>query len=256
MVSENSVLNQAKAFLYPCVFKGKTGKFTARFDSQKVFSVLDVCRDAVGRGGVKLRPEEMAEVANVFLRECGYQLANGNSISTELFMVKPAIRGVFDTATTSFNREQHSVRFNFRPAAALKALASRMDVVIGGLKPVDGVIGSVFDSHSKKVNAVLTPGAALKVTGRKICVSGSHEDVGLYFVNQADGSRQRYEGDFLDNTSGTLSFVVPSLTDGVYRLEIQTQYSGNNTLKFPRRITSMHDLRVGADAVASADAVA
>jgi hypothetical protein len=68
IVSEYNVVNQAKAYLYPCAFKDKEGKFTARFDSTKTFTVLDVCKSAVSRGGIKLRPEEMATTDGVIAK--------------------------------------------------------------------------------------------------------------------------------------------------------------------------------------------
>jgi hypothetical protein len=68
-------------------------------------------------------------------------------------------------------------------------------------------------------------------------VEGDDPACGVFFVNEADGTRFKVDGaDIVENVSAHLLIIVPPLAAGTYRLEVTTQWTGGGgrLLKAPR----------------------
>ena len=97
-------------------------------------------------------------------------------------------------------------------------------------------IAEVLDMRTHSVNDQLTPGRNAKISGGRLKVEGDDPSCGVYFVNEADGTRVKVDAaDIVENQNARLFIVIPALVSGTYRLELSTQYSGGNKpLKAPR----------------------
>jgi hypothetical protein len=97
-------------------------------------------------------------------------------------------------------------------------------------------IAELLDLRTRSVNDQLTPGRNAKISGGKLKVEGDDPACGVYFVNEADGTRVKVDSaDIVENQNAHLLIIIPALAAGTYRLEVSTQYSGGNKpLKTPR----------------------
>jgi hypothetical protein len=97
----------------------------------------------------------------------------------------------------------------------------------------------VEDLYSGKENSTLTPGRNLRLHGQRMRIAGDDPAViGVWFVS-ADGGETRVrvdDRDLIDNSSATLTVIIPTLPAGNYFVEIVTQSSAasNVNIKDPR----------------------
>jgi hypothetical protein len=93
--------------------------------------------------------------------------------------------------------------------------------------------GSGWDSTKQKEieeleSGTLSRGKLLIIEGKKLCIAGNHDDVGLYFVSETNPDKSvRLKADGLCRNQPTLlECIVPDELDAEdrYRLRVVTQY--------------------------------
>jgi hypothetical protein len=151
----------------------------------------------------------------------------GDAVTTELFNAFPSMPGVYDNITDSFDPARHQVKLNLHVGTALRDAATRIKPrkVTGGIAPI--VIIAVTDVRTGSINNLITPNRNLRITGQKLKLTGDSPTVGVFFINQTDGTRmQVYPPDIAVNHPTELMVITPNLSKGTYKLEVTTQYSG------------------------------
>jgi len=242
----SKILHRIKAYLYDNVLtKDNPNDFTARTASERSLNVQQICQAAVSRGGADISASSMEHATELFLKEMAYQLCDGFSVNTGYFTASTTIRGVFDSPSETFNKDKHSIIFQFNQGEKLRAEIPNIEVNILGVSESSAVILQVTDVKSGSVNDLLTPGRNLKIAGSKIKVAGEDPSVGVFFVNAATQERTKVEAsDIVTNNPSELIVVIPALEAGTYTIEIVTQYAGSITLKEPRIATLNRQLAV------------
>jgi hypothetical protein len=231
------VFHKIKAQLYDNVLTEDPNDFTARVISEKSLGIQDVAQSAVSRGGSNVSAEDMNHAVSLFLKEMTYCLCDGFSINTGYFTAQLAIKGVFNSASENFDREKHSISFDFHQGALLRKELSNVEVDILGISDASFAINQIIDVKTGSVNNLLTPNRNLKINGSKIKIVGQKDTNGVYFINQDTNERTAVDpSDFVTNNPSELIVVIPPLTIGNYQLEVITQYCGTNVLKEPRSI--------------------
>jgi DNA-binding domain/Domain of unknown function (DUF4469) with IG-like fold len=241
-----TILHRIKAYLYDNVLtKDNPNDFTARTASERSLNVQQICQSAANRGGSDISASAMEHATELFLKEMAYQLCDGYSINTGYFMANTTIRGVFDSPSETFNKDKHSIIFQFNQGEKLRAEIPNIEVEILGVAESSAVILQVTDVKSGSVNDLLTPGRNLKIAGSKIKVAGNDPFVGVFFVNTATNIRTMVEeSDIVTNNPSELIVVIPALPAGSYHLEIVTQFTGSYLLKEPRTAVFERELTV------------
>jgi hypothetical protein len=232
-----AILHTIKAALYDNALTENPNDFTARVQSERSLSVQDICELAATRGGADISASAMEHAVSLWLREMAHNLCDGFAVNAGWFTASVGIKGVFDSATETFNRDKHTVAFDFVQGAQLRRELENVTVEIVGVADAAPGIAQVTDVKSGSVNDLLTPNRNLRIAGSKIKVAGDHANNGVYFVNQATQERTRVEmSDVVTNMPSELIIVIPALAAGSYTLEVVTQYSGNSSkqLKEPR----------------------
>lgn len=203
--------------------------------SERSLSVEDICNAAANRGGADVSASAMAHATELFLKEMAYQLCDGYSVNTGYFTAGTSIRGVFDSPSETFNKDKHSIIFQFSQGEKLRAEIPNIEVNILGIAEASATILQVTDVKSGSVNDLLTPGKNLKIAGNRIKVAGDDASNGLFFIDTVSQSRTKVEtNDVVSNTPSELIVVIPALPAGTYTLEVVTQYGGGAMLKNPR----------------------
>jgi hypothetical protein len=242
----STILHKIKAYLYDNVLtKDNPNDFTARTASERSLNVQQICLSAANRGGADISASAIEHATELFLKEMAYQLCDGYSINTGYFMANTTIRGVFDSPSETFNKDKHSIIFQFNQGEKLRAEIPNIEVEILGVAESSAVILQVTDVKSGSVNDLLTSGRNLKIAGSKIKVEGNDPFVGIFFINTATNVRTMVEeNDIVMNNPSELIVVIPTLSSGSYHLEIVTQFTGSYLLKEPRTAVFERELTV------------
>ncbi|MDR2738299.1 MAG: DUF4469 domain-containing protein [Treponema sp.] len=243
----NEVLHRIRVKLYPNYLSHVEGAYLARTDNEASLSVEEVCAALKNRGGFTGSYDDLAEHVRQFFDEAAYQLCDGFAVNTGYFSVHPNVGGTFDKVTEGHDTAKHPVSFRFRTRAPLRALAEHIAVEVEGLADVAGYVDEFIDVSTEAVNETATPGGMFSISGHKLKVAGDSPDVGVYFVNEADGSRVKAAGHFAENTASKLIGVIPALGAGKWTVEVRTRYSGGSSLlKEPRSVPFKGTLNVAA----------
>jgi len=231
------ILHKIKAYLYDNLLtKDNPNDFIGRTVSERSLNVKQICEAAVSRGGADVTAASMEHATDLFLKEMAYQLCDGYSVNTGYFTAGTQIRGVFDSPTETFNRQKHSILFQFNQGEKLRAEIPNIEISILGVADASSVILQVTDVKSGTVNDLLTPERNLKIAGNKIKVAGDNPANGIYFVNTTTEVRTAVEAsDVVINNPSELIVIIPAIPAGTYRLEVVTQFTNNSILlKEPR----------------------
>ncbi|WP_346983678.1 DNA-binding domain-containing protein [Chryseobacterium sp. POE27] len=241
-----TILHKIKAYLYDNVLtKDNPNDLTAKTASERSLNVQQICQSAANRGGADISASAMEHATELFLKEMAYQLCDGYSINTGYFTANTTIRGVFDSPSETFNKDKHSIIFQFNQGEKLRVEIPNIEVEILGVAEASAIILQVTDVKSGSVNDLLTPGRNLKIAGSKIKVAGNDPFVGVFFVNTTSNVRTIVEeSDMVTNNPSELIVVVPPLPAGTYHLEVVTQYAGSIMLKEPRTAVFDRELTV------------
>jgi hypothetical protein len=233
----NNVLHRVKAWLYNNPLTDDPEDYSARVSSERSLGIADICNTAVNRGGADISSVAMEHGVNIFLKEMAYQLCDGYSVNTGYFTAVPQIKGTFTSPEEQFNPEKHSLLFQFNQGDTLRDELPSVEVEIMGVADTGLNISQVTDVKTGSVNDRLTPNRNLRITGRKIRVSGDNEANGVYFVNQSSGESTKVDpSDLVTNNPSELVIVIPELAAGTYKLQVTTQFNPNKLLKEPRSV--------------------
>jgi DNA-binding domain/Domain of unknown function (DUF4469) with IG-like fold len=234
-----NILHRIKAYLYDNILtKDNPNDFIARTASERSLNVQQICQAAVSRGGADISASSMEHATELFLKEMAYQLCDGFSVNTGYFTASTTIRGVFDSPSETFNKDKHSIIFQFNQGEKLRAEIPNIEVNILGVAESSAVILQVTDVKSGSVNDLLTPGRNLKIIGSKIKVAGEDASIGVFFVDATTQARTKVDpSDIVTNNPSEVMVVIPTLPAGTYNLEVVTQYGGGTLLKDARTAT-------------------
>jgi hypothetical protein len=231
----STLLHRIRAFLYLNLLTEKLNDYIARVISERSLSVKDICELAATRGGADVSATAMEHAVNLFLREMAYNLCDGFSVNTGWFTASTHIKGVFDSATETFNPSKHTLLFEFQQGALLRKELEQVSVEIMGVADTFADIVEVVDVKTGSVNDLLTPNRNLRISGTKIKIAGDNEANGVYFVNQTTQERVKVEAsDLVSNNPSELIIIIPALAAGTYLLEITTQFARGSLTKEPR----------------------
>jgi hypothetical protein len=235
-----AVLHRLKAWLYKNLLTPDPNDYAIRVVSERTLGIREICESAVARGGADVSAAAMEHAVNLFLKEMGYQLCDGFSVNAEWFVASPQVRGVANSPGEQFNKDKHTVLFEFHQGAQLRKELENVLVEILGVADTATLVEQVTDVKTGSVNDLLTPNRNLKISGHKIKVAGDSAANGIYFIHTGTAERIRVDDtDIVTNNPSELIVVIPELAVGTYRLEVVTQYSGNSKipLKDPRSAT-------------------
>jgi|GEM_PF-401750 len=235
-----------KAVLYPNPLKNNDGTFKAQTLMSQTLGIKDICNSLCNRSMTGVDPNAIEYHVRLFLEEMGELLADGYAINTGYFAAGATIRGSFKHENDKFDAERHSITYKFSQGAVLRKRNAGTKAEILHIRTSIYGFQQVKDSYSGSEYDLITPGGGLKIKGIKMKLTGSHPDVGLYFISETTGERTKVPAvDVITNQNNNLLILIPRLQPGSYRLEHITQYAGKGTpLNEPRSCTLLQILRV------------
>jgi hypothetical protein len=241
-----AILHKIKAWLYENLLTPDHNDYVIRVISERTLNVKEICNAATSRGGADISEQAMEHAVNLFLTEMAYQLCDGYSINTGWFTAGPQVRGLVNSPTEQFNKDKHTLVFEFHQGSLLRKELENVTVEILGVAETGAMIAQVIDVKTGTVNDLLTPYHNLKIIGYKLKVVGDNPANGVYFIDENSNRIQVDPSDIVINNPSELMIMIPSLSTGIYRLEVTTQFSGNSKspLKTPRTALFNKELMV------------
>jgi hypothetical protein len=216
--------------LYPTAMRkeadGKT-TYHARTLFRNKLSMENIANDIIATGSLSgYTVEQILSVWSVVNNAMIDRVLNGSIVDGGIGSYYAKISGSFDSEQSSFDSKKNAIDIAFRSGKEVKELAKSLSPVIAQGNSIKPEIVSVTDIESGK-DSVLTPGGFLDITGKSILVTGTNEDIGLYFVNAEDeGKTVKVPASKIGvNTSSRIACVVPNLESGSWRIKIVTQYA-------------------------------
>ncbi|MBQ9622843.1 MAG: DUF4469 domain-containing protein [Treponema sp.] len=216
--------------LYPTAMRKETdGKMTyhARTLFRNKLTMENIANDILATGSLTgYSVEQILSVWSVVNNAMIDRVLNGSIVDGGIGSYYARISGSFDSEQSSFDHKKNAIDIAFRSGKEVKELAKSISPVIAQGNSTKPEIVSVTDIESGREN-VLTPGGFLDIAGKSILVTGSNEDVGLYFINVDDESKtvKLPASKIGVNTSSRIACVVPNLESGSWRIRIVTQYA-------------------------------
>lgn len=169
---------------------------------------------------------EVASVLEELFVAMEFLLKRGESITTPLFKISPAVSGVFNGQQDAFDRTKHQVRIKVNAGTRMSRIAREIEVerVSENLRTPEPV--EVIDMSTNVKNQSLTPGEPARILGDRLKVDVADAAQGVFLVNESSGAEVK-AGYLLDNVPKTITFIVPdTLPSGSYRLEIRSTLGG------------------------------
>jgi len=223
--------HQIKALLYPNLLKNNKGTFKAQVITSQAHGIKDICVSFCSKRRSGLDPDTLEYHVRLFFEEMSELLDDGVAINTGYFAAAPTIKGSFKHKYDTFDTKRHRVTYKFSQGALLRKRTAKMEAEILHLKSINFGFMRVRDVFSGSLNDVITPGKNLKIEGQKVKLSGTHPDVGIYFISETTGERTKVPPvDVITNQNKNLLIFIPDLQPDSYRLEHITQYAGKGTL--------------------------
>lgn len=215
--------------LYPLKMReSEDGKirFHARTMFRNKLLMEDIANDLITTGIIA--DESSQKIVNLWNKLNAAiidRILNGSIVDCGIGILYAKISGSFDTKQSDFDSTIHQVDIGFRTNKETKDIVASVRPVIGQSSSIIPELIETFDVESQKAD-ILTPGGQLVIKGKNLLVTGSNDDVGLYFVNQ-DTKAETCVKPFkmAKNTGSEIICSIPALEAGTYKIMIKTQKS-------------------------------
>jgi hypothetical protein len=204
----------------------------------------DLISLAVNRG-TDINPETLRASIKILKEIAIREIANGASVQFGLGYFALDVKGVFIGDHARWNPKVNSLHVKVTPSAELRVTVQDAHVEVIGMASSGTVINSLTDVSSGEVNKRLTPGGGVNLTGLKIKIAGKNGNNGIEFLDANSISYEVPAKDILVNDPRKITFIVPALPKGLYRLKLTTQFSNASTLlNDPRSVEFPYPLEV------------
>ena len=195
----------------------------------------DLVQDIVDQGSTVNKPDILAVTAALKLA-CQRRVEQGQRVNYFGMMdFFPRIKGVFTGPTDVFDAARHRVDIGANPGSDLRGALRGAATVekVEAVKPAPNPI-EYRDIGSDTTNDTVTIGNMGQLSGSRLKFDPAEADEGLYFVADAGGETKVSK--VQKNKPAQLVFLVPTLMDGTFHLEVRARMGTG---------TSARELRIG-----------
>lgn len=196
----------------------------------------DIAKRIVASGS-EIQYDTLLSIFNQHDRIIRESIQQGYRVLTGVCQYTPRITGNWIGSTPVYNPSIHRKTLDIVPSSQMREALTHVGVEILGKKSAGAVVGLVTDISTGRTDGFLTANDDIKIEGEKIKVDGTHESIGVYFVDMVTSERHKVTHRLTQNDPRCVIARVPAdLKKGTYALEIVTQYTQGLFLKEPRTI--------------------
>lgn len=178
------------------------------------------------------RKETIVNILDLADQEKANAIVEGKSVVDGVGQYQVNVSGSFDGEKAPFNPAVHKLGVSYTPGKLLRDTLK--NIVVETRPAVTGpIINDIVDTTTGEKNLLLTSSGPAVITGTNIKVMGDAPTVGIY-LTPAEGEAKKVTL-LIHNNPSQVTFMLPTLADGEYKLSLTTQYSaGNNQVKEAR----------------------
>ncbi len=194
-------------------------------------TIEDLAADVVRPGSTVTKAEFLA-MYEEFKTAAIQRVLRGESVVTDLFILRPALTGVWRDANDVFDPQRHRGHLRLSAGTLVrKAEAELRFTLVAARNLSEPTPERVEDLLTDAVNTTLTKGNLAQLRGTNLKYDLADLTQGLFFVKTTGGTPVRVVK-VKKNTPSEQLFLVPAaLTAGTYRLEVRLKVNGSAQLK-------------------------
>ena len=184
----------------------------------------------IDQGSTVTKPDILA-VLEDSVKATGSLLLEGFRVNMGgLFEMFARIKGVFNGITDTFDPSRHYVDVGANPGSRIRntvrddAVIEKVETILPAPAPLEYV-----DLESGETNSTVTPGNIGTVNGHRLKYDDTQADEGIWFVAEVGGETKVTA--VQKNKPGELVFLVPTLVNGYYTLEVRAQFSKDGEVR-------------------------
>lgn len=217
--------------LYENALTEKQGDYTGKPRITGTLRNPDIARRIIERG-CEMRYDTLLYILNMSDEEKVKAVAEGKSVVDGVGQYIINVSGPFDGSTAPFDPAKHKLGVSYTMGKLLQA-ALKLVKVQTTQATTGPVINSIIDVTTGELNNHLTGGGPAVISGSNIKIAGDDPSVGIFLTKT--GGTPIKAGLLIHNNPSQITFMLPALEDGEYKLSLTTQYaSSNKQVKDPR----------------------
>lgn len=189
-------------------------------------SIDDICRLAAND---KYPASELKAVYDLLLAKAKSEMYTGATVEFGFAINSLGVTGSFIGPKAQFDPAKNTVVLRCTPrTSTYRAELQTIPIIVTSVEDGLPTIITVYDVKTQTTNEFITPGGMVNVKTSKGKITAT-EGCGVFFLD-SEGQVAASVGvaDMGTNTKSQLSFVVPPLAAGTYRLKLVTDFSGND----------------------------
>ncbi|WP_035562631.1 DNA-binding domain-containing protein [Hymenobacter sp. IS2118] len=194
-------------------------------------TIDDLAGDVVRPGSTVTKAEFLA-MYEEFKMAVIRRAQRGESVVTDLFIVRAALTGVWRDANDVFDPQRHRGHLRLSAGTLLRQAETELSfTLVRAVSQSEPRPEQVEDLLTDAVNATLTKGNLAQLRGTNLKYDLTDLTQGLFFLKTTGGTPVRVVK-VKKNTPSEQLFLVPAaLTAGTYRLEVRMKGKGSTLLK-------------------------
>lgn len=197
---------------------------SARVVANQTLSVDNIISEMMRRGST-ITEADCEAVLKVLFEVITDEIAEGNSVNLPLVNIRPAVNGVFTSATDSFDPSRHIKKATLSSGILLtqKMNNAKVEKILQPL--ASPALVEYTDINSQTTNSILTAGGIGQIVGEELKFNPNNAAEGIFFI-AASGTATKVTI-MASRTEGKLVFSIPALVAGTYTLEVRKGYGSS-----------------------------
>ena len=183
---------------------------------------LDEVIDLMTRRGTTLTRADVSAVLQVYAEVVAELVSDGCAVNTPLFNTSFSISGVFAGMSDAFDKTRHNVSLNINAGTKLREAVKSIRTEKVDRVSTNPLINEVTDVVSGTVNASLTAGGILRLTGSRLKFTPSDEAQGVFLVS-TNGSKVRCAVVAENKPARVMVMIPQDIKSGTYYVEVCTK---------------------------------
>jgi hypothetical protein len=126
--------------------------YVIRAETERTLGVRPICDAAVTQGDADISASAMEHAVTLFFKEMRHQLCDGFSVNTGWFTAGPHVRSIAKSPREQYDKEKHTLLFEFHQGATLRRELASVTVEILGVADTGAVIAQDYIDRTKRLN--------------------------------------------------------------------------------------------------------
>lgn len=183
---------------------------------------LDEVIDLMTRRGTTLTRADVSAVLQVYAEVVSELVSDGCAVNTPLFNTSFSISGVFAGMSDTFDKARHNVSLNISAGTKLREAVKSIRTEKVDRVSTNPLITEATDVVSGEINASLTPGGVLRLTGSRLKFSAKDEAQGVFLMSES-GDEVRCSVVAENKPARVMVLIPQDIKSGTYYAEVRTK---------------------------------